>query len=126
MKKCEDIFREKDLPQKLRGTLQNNKRKKQQCWKILSLFEVKEILTLDEILVGMYNKYGSVIDRVSATVSLGRLKGLFQHSYEERRGEYTDGPGDVYIHEFKKWRYRLISFDGVSSEEAEKRRKGEK
>ena len=61
--KSNDIFLiDESLPQKLKNELQQLK--KSNLWEeILSLFEYKEKLTLDEIMVGLYKKYKTIVTR---------------------------------------------------------------
>ncbi len=80
----EDIFNSDKLPEKIKATLKNQHNKFRGLkGQMLELFELKEVLSIDDLIVGMYNKYKHETDRRTISVNLSFLK---QENYIERVG----------------------------------------
>lgn len=76
--------------------------------KILELFRIKEVLSFDEIAVGLFRKFGLKKSRNQLSASIARLYTPPRvYPYD------PDSFGFVYIKEISTKKYMLLSFDGI-------------
>lgn len=78
----EDIFKiTEDLPDDVKNSL---KKLHSTTSRILALFEIKNILSVDEIIVGIYRRYNTLLTRTNVSSTLQKLKNRNKIKYKER------------------------------------------
>lgn len=78
----EDIFKITDeLPEHVKNSLKINN---STTSRILTLFEIKNVLTVDEIIVGIYRRHNILLTRTNISSLLQKLKNTNKIKYKER------------------------------------------